>query len=173
METISDILIFTLPFIIVLAVIVLIVYYLLKLEKTRTDSGIRTKNASAILNIRLQAYERLLLFLERISPQQLVVRNNDPQLSVAEFQGILISNIREEYEHNLVQQLYISDEAWAGVEQARAWVMKLVNDAASGLDDNENAKNLAMLIVEREMKAEKNYIETAISTLKQEVRQLF
>lgn len=173
METLSDILIFTLPFIVVLAVIVLIVYYLLKLEKAKTDSGIRTKNASSVLNIRLQAYERLLLFLERISPQQLVVRNNDPQLRVADFQGILISNIREEYEHNLVQQLYISDEAWARVEQARAWVMKLVNDAASGLGDDDNAKNLAMLIVEREMKTDHNYIETAISALKQEVRKLF
>lgn len=174
MDKLTDVLIFTIPLIMIpLALIIGLVYYLQKIERTKTVSGMKIENASSVLKIRLQAYERLLLFLERISPQQLVVRNNNPQLTVQEFQGILISNIREEYEHNLVQQLYISEHSWALVEQARAWVMKLVNDAASGLDDSNDAKNLAMLIVEREMKTKKNHIEIAISTLKNEVRELF
>ncbi len=173
MENISDVITFTLPIIIFAGVIALMVFYLIRIGKLHTESKIKSKSSHAVLNIRLQAYERLLLFLERISPQQLVVRNNNPKLTVAEFQVILIANIREEYEHNLVQQLYISEDAWAQIEQARSWVLKLVNGVASEIDDAAGASQLAMLIVEQEMKAEKNYITTAIKKLKQEVQGLF
>lgn len=173
MENMSELVLFTLPFIILIAIILFLVYYLLRFEKLRAISKQKNKNASVILNMRLQAFERLLLFLERISPQQLVVRNNDPNLSVAAFQMNLISNIREEYEHNLVQQLYVSDESWAKTEQARSWVMKLINDAAATFNDEDSSRELAMLIVEKEMKAGENYIGIAIKQLKQEIRELF
>lgn len=174
MENFTDFLLYSIPLIIIpLALIVGVVIYMLRLERKKSVSPMKIENASSMMKIRLQAYERLLLFLERISPQQLVVRNNDPKLSAQDFQGMLISNIREEYEHNLVQQLYISEEGWAMIEQARAWVMKLVNDAASELGVNADAKDLAMFIVEREMKSKNNYVETAISALKQEVRKMF
>lgn len=174
MEKFTDFLLFSIPLIIIpLALIAAVIFYLLKLEREKAASKLKIGNASSILKIRLQAYERVLLFLERISPQQLVVRNNNPQLSVVDFQGILISNIREEYEHNLVQQLYITEEAWSLTEQARSWVMKMVNDSASSLDESSGARELAMAIVEKEMKAEKNHIHVAIKQLKKEVRELF
>ncbi len=174
MEKFTDLLLYTIPLIIIpLALIVGVVVYLLRLERKKSVSAMKIENASSMLKIRLQAYERVLLFLERISPQQLVVRNNNPKLSVTEFQGLLITNIREEYEHNLVQQLYISEEAWSLTEQARSWVMKLVNDAASALDEGSGARELAMHIVEKEMKAKKNHIHFAIKQLKKEVQELF
>lgn len=173
MENMNELFLFTLPFIILLAVILFLAYYLLRFEKLRAISKLKSKNTSTILNMRLQAFERILLFLERISPQQLVVRNNNPNLTVVEFQMNLISNIREEYEHNLVQQLYVSEESWAMTEQARSWVMKLINDAAATFNENESSRELAMLIVEKEMKVEKNYIGIAIKQLKKEVRELF
>jgi hypothetical protein len=173
MENLSDFIIFTFPFLLLIAIVIFLVYYLLRFEKLRAVTKLKNKNTSAILNIRLQAFERILLFLERISPQQLVVRNNNPSLTVAEFQVNLISNIREEYEHNLVQQLYVSEESWENTERARSWVMKLINDAAAEFDEHDGSAELAMLIVEKEMKAEKNYIGIAIKSLKQEIQQLF
>ena len=173
MENISDAVLFLLPFFIFIIVIMLVVFYLLRVGKLHLESKVKSKNSHAVLNIRLQAYERLLLFLERISPQQLVVRNNNPEMNVSEFQVVLIANIREEYEHNLVQQLYISQETWAHIEQARSWVLKLVNDAASALEENAGASDLAMLIVEKEMKSDKNHLKIAIKKLKQEVGELF
>lgn len=174
MEKLTDLLIYSIPLIIIpLALVVGVVLYFLRVEQKKSGSRVKIKNASSVLKIRLQAYERLLLFLERISPQQLVVRNNDPQLSVRAFQSVLIANIREEYEHNLVQQLYISDDAWNEIEQARSWVMKLVNSAASDLDDDAESRELAMVIVEQEMKAGKHLVRQAISKMKNEVRELF
>lgn len=173
MESIKDVIIFTLPFIIFVGVMALIVFYLVKLGKMHTESKMKSKNSQNVLQIRLQAFERLLLFLERISPQQLVVRNNNPELTIAQYQVVLIANIREEYEHNLVQQLYVSEDAWALIEQARSWVLKLINDAASGLDENAGSGELAIRIVESEMKAEQNHISHAIKKLKHEVKALF
>ena len=65
--------------------------------------------------IRLQAYERMAMFLERIDPNQLLFRVSNPELTAYQMQTILLATIRSEYEHNLSQQVYISPEAWEGI----------------------------------------------------------
>ena len=70
------------------------------------------KNQSVVLPLRLQAYERMALFLERIDPNQLVMRIHTPGLTVSQEQNLLLTAIRSEFEHNLSQQIYISDPVW-------------------------------------------------------------
>ena len=73
---------------------------------------LKMKNTDTIMPIRLQAFERVCLFLERISPNNLIMRVNDDVYKSGQFQQILLHEIRSEYNHNLSQQVYMSDESW-------------------------------------------------------------
>ena len=125
-----------------------------------------------ITPIRLQAYERLILFLERISPESLVMRLHKPELSSLQFQTMLILAIREEFEHNLSQQVYMSSQAWELVRNAKEDLIKLVNTAATKLNDNATATELSQKIFELSL-SEKLLLKTALEFLKNEIRQVF
>jgi hypothetical protein len=169
----KDLLMWLLPMLVVLAAVVLVSYNFLKLEKVRVVERRNQENTASLLKIRLQAYERLLLFLERISPQNLILRHGGRGPSGGDLQRSLLENIREEYEHNLVQQLYISPDAWTLVEQARSWVINMVNESAGNLKESADAGELAVAILENEMKSNQTFLQRAKDKLKSEVQELF
>lgn len=152
-------------------------YYLLKQQTDREialkDKDLQQekikKNNELLLPIRLQAYERLILFLERIHPYQLIIRNSNPNLSLFNFQTLLIKTIRDEYEHNLSQQLYVSDKSWQKVQNAKEECIKQVNFAATKLDSNAKSSDLGGLIIEGFAALQVNPIQEAIAELKKEV----
>src|SRR5882762_3337387 len=76
---------------------------------------VRSRSIETILPARLQAYERITLLLERISPQNLLIRLNNPAYSARDFQKILLDEIRNEYNHNASQQIYMSEEVWSQI----------------------------------------------------------
>jgi hypothetical protein len=85
---------------------------------------IQKENQKQSLPLRLQAYERLALFLERISPAKLLIRVaplNDDKL---DYQNLLIHHIEQEYEHNLTQQIYITDQCWTMVLTAKNTIIQ-------------------------------------------------
>ena len=93
--------------------------------------------------IRLQAYERMAMFLERIDPNQLLFRVSNPELTAYQMQTILLATIRSEYEHNLSQQVYISPDAWEGIKNAKEKVVNIINLAAGRLDEAAMSTELA------------------------------
>jgi len=169
-----EILKYTLPSVVVF----LTAYYLMKQQNEREQALLenedkkeaRKKNAEVLLPIRLQAYERLVLFLERIHPHQLIVRHSNPALSSFQFQTILIKSIREEYEHNLSQQLYVSSKAWNKVQQAKEECLKQINFAASKLDSQAKASHLGALVIQNFADLSPNPIREAIKQLKIDVQ---
>lgn len=96
--------------------------------------------------IRLQAYERMALFLERISPESLVLRCYQPGMDSKLLQGVMTKNIRDEWEHNLSQQIYLSAEAWMRIREAKEEMLGLVNSSAVALPDNNDPTTLAASI---------------------------
>lgn len=133
----------------------------------------RMKNNEVVLPIRLQAYERMSLFLERISPGNLVSRLGNQQFSAKEFQTLMIREIREEFNHNLSQQVYMSHELWQSIKNTVEQYISLIN--TSGAELNENAKGLELAKKLFEKMAEKNFnaIEENLAQLKAEIQQLF
>ena len=173
MESFLTVLGHSIPLLLVLVAGIWGVYFYSGAQKRSALEKLRLSNSSSVLEIRLQAYERLVLFLERISPQHIVTRNQHQGISAIELQHILVDNIREEYEHNLVQQIYVSEEVWLQISQARLWVLKLINQSAEGLEKSASANELAIKIVSGEMSSNKNTLFLAIKFLKSEVRELF
>src|SRR6267154_3508492 len=98
---------------------------------------VRTRSIEIILPARLQAYERITLFLERISPQNLLIRLNNPAYTAKDFQKVLLDEIRNEYNHNVSQQVYMTEEVWNQVRNAKEDLIVLINEA-SGQMTNES-----------------------------------
>lgn len=121
--------------------------------------------------MRLQAYERMAMFLERIEPNQLIFRVNNPELTAYQMQTILLSTIRSEYEHNLSQQIYISSDAWDAIKHAKEVVVNIINLSAGKLPDGAMANDLYINIFE----AISNQSPTAnaMQILKKEVALLY
>ena len=126
-----------------------------------------------IIPLRLQAYERLTLFLERVSLNNLLGRVYQPGLTVREFHLKLLSSIRSEFEHNITQQIYVSQQVWNTVRSAREEIVKMINSAASSIDPNAKGTELSKTIFENLMKEENNPAQAAIDLIKSEVNQLY
>jgi len=141
-----------------------------KIEELRLQ--IKQEDKRDLTPIRLQAYERMVLFLERISPQSLIFRVQKPGQTVMQLQTALHSAIRSEYEHNMAQQLYISKESWSMLRTAKEEVVKLVNTASNGIKPTENSIELSRRIFELSLENNNN-TERAISMLKKDIHKLF
>ena len=121
--------------------------------------------------IRLQAYERMALYLERISPDSLVLRCYQPGMDTKLLQGVMTKTIRDEWEHNLSQQVYISSEAWRLIRQAKDEMMGVINSAAITIPEDADPTRLASAIFATVAEGQLP-TATALEFLKQEMRDL-
>jgi len=130
-------------------------------------------NKAEVLPLRLQAYERMALLLERTSPHTLVMRVNNAMYNTAQFQQQLVHEIREELNHNLSQQIYVSAEVWALTRQAIEETISIINSASQGVQPEAPAVVLARAIFEQLIQKQQAPNEAALRHLKEEVAQLF
>lgn len=126
-----------------------------------------------ILPLRLQAYERIILYLERITPNNLIMRLNRPDLNAIQFQSLLIKTIREEFEYNLSQQLYISSKAWELVKNAKEETITMINQASSKVTETTGSAELVRVLFEQYLGKEKNPVDIALDEVKMEIQKSF
>jgi hypothetical protein len=111
--------------------------------------------------------------MERISPPAIITRIREENMTAPEFQYALIIQIRTELEHNLAQQLYVSEEAWILVKSAVQETITLINNAALKLPPEAGAGDLARAIITSYIAYTESYpTETALRVLKGEVQQV-
>ena len=125
------------------------------------------------LPLRLQAYERLTLFLERIAPGALVFRVHKNNMTARMLHAELLATVREEFEHNVTQQKNVSDRAWQQVKMAKEETLRIINIAAEGTPDGANGTALSQRVFETAGKLSHLPTQQAILALKEEVRKLF
>jgi hypothetical protein len=173
MEPIWDLIKIIIPAGIVLYAMFLTVKTMLQKQNEAKIIEIKAKNKEIVLPIRLQAYERMSLFLERISPDQLIKRVQKNEMNVAELQYLLLNEIREEFNHNLSQQVYMSDEAWKIIKNAKEELIMVVNQSAKELDPEAKSIELVKKIYEESLEKKIDSIEYGLSFLKNEIQQEF
>lgn len=173
MTTILEILKYTLPAIIVLIASLLVLKQMIKNDQSRRNYEIISKNQQTITPIRLQAYERLTLLLERISPESLIMRLNKPDMKAKQLQAEILSAIRSEFDHNVSQQIYISSQAWELIKNARSTIIQIVNSCANRAKPEMPAFLLSKMILEELMKQEKSPVSLALEYLKAEARKMY
>lgn len=134
---------------------------------------IRAGQAKDMMPLRLQAYERFALYLERISPNVMLLSQYESGLTVIEFKIRLQEMIRGEFEHNFAQQIYITPALWTVIRNAKEEVIRVINTASAGLDPEAPAYQLSQKIFDEMLGKEEFPTQRALSILKAEVGQLF
>lgn len=159
-------------------ILVLIAFQLFRRKEEKqllTEAQYKLKKAvrQQVLPLRLSAYERCILFVERINPQSLIPRSDALNKTVRQFHFQLVQEIRAEFDHNLTQQLYISENAWAEILSLRESVITLIHKCASSLPESAPAHELSRKILEQSSLMPNSISEKALLTLKAEVKSLF
>ena len=131
----------------------------------------RRETLKSVTPIRLQAYERMALFLERIAPGSLVLRCYQPGMDLRLLQGVMTKNIRDEWEHNLSQQVYLGAALWARIREAKDEMINLVNSSAVSLTEETDPTRLAASIFASA--AQHSPCDAALETLHKEINELF
>jgi len=142
-------------------------------EVVKANMEYKIANSKVALPNRLQAFERMCLFLERLSPGNLVLRVNTSKMTAKELQQLMIAEIREEFNHNLSQQIYMSDKSWDMIKNTVEDVIALVNTNAEKLDADAKSVELAKLIFNELEKREIDPVAVTLSEVKAEIRDIF
>lgn len=130
----------------------------------------QNKNAEHNVPIKLQAYERLLLLMERIRLSNLVFRLRSTDMNVKELTASLLISIQKEYEHNQAQQLYVSNELWNIIKKAKENIQNIVSESSSKFSDSENCNNMANTLMMFEKGQSKTSVDVAIEAIKKEAQ---
>jgi len=173
MKNALDLLYILLPALMVLIASAYTLRAMLKNEQKKRTLDLALKNQQIVTPIRLQAYERLVLFMERITPANLLMRMNPRNHTVHQLQRQLLQAIRSEFDHNLTQQLYISPKAWSLVKTAREQQTQFINRQTAKLKPGDNGMKLSTLLIEEFMAQENSPTQIAIDFLRKEMRQYF
>lgn len=142
-----------------------------KNENAKRNYLLQKETKPDTLSLRLQAYERMTLFLERINPSQLLVRITPISENKTDYQNYVIAQIEQEYEHNLTQQIYISDECWSTITTAKNATIQMILFAAKN-EKISDAHQLREFIL-NDLLTKPSPSSVALAFLKNEVSQLW
>jgi len=121
-----------------------------------------------VSTLRLQACERLILFLERITPNNLILRVHATDMTASQLHAALIRTVREEFEYNLSQQLYLSTQTWELIRNAKEDTIRQINAAASDLKVGGSARDLAGIVLNLSLSQDRAPVSIAIEAVKKE-----
>ncbi len=177
MEIVLEILKYVLP----AAIVFIGVYFILnnflqnffRNEQRKWHSKYRTDNSKLITPVKLQAYERMILYLERIALSNLVMRTYTSGMSAKKLQADMLAIIRNEYDHNVSQQLYIKSHTWKLIKSAREETVKVINSCVDQLNDDSSGLELSQFILELVGRTEKLPTDVAIEALKLDLDKAF
>ncbi|MBK9389074.1 MAG: hypothetical protein IPN68_02355 [Bacteroidetes bacterium] len=172
MEIVADILKITIPALLVMLTAWILLRNMIKNDQDKRRQEILLQNSRTVTPIRLQAYERIILFLERISLESLIVRVSNADMSAGQLHSAMLGAIRSEFEHNLSQQIYMSPQAWEVVRNARSNMIKIINSEVEKMPANSSGMALSKQLLERIMELEKEPTRAAIDYLKGEISRM-
>lgn len=173
LHDVLEILKFIIPSLVVLAVCYVIINKVMEDHQNRLQLELRKQNASLLTPLKLQAYERMILFLERISPQMLINNYNDGTSTARGLKHLMESAVNQEFMHNLSQQIYISNQAWNIIKVVKEEVIQLVHETYESLDSEATGIDLSKAIIDKMITENTIPTHKAIDFLKAEINLYF
>jgi len=150
----------------------LVAYYMFKgfihQQSSVKELELLAKKKKESLPIKLKAYERLLLFCERINPVKMMVRIQPLSSNTSEYLRLLIGNIEQEFEHNLVQQIYISNDSWTAILATKNAIINKLKKVAETSNSANDLRENVLIDYSKTLPP----TDTAISFIKNEVKKL-
>ena len=173
MEYLVYILLVLIPSVVVFLTAYLLIKKYFENERKMKALELKKQERSTVIPMRLQAYERCILFLERITTGSLVLRVHKSHLTSKMLHTELVRTIREEFDHNITQQIYLSDKAWEQVKWAKEETIKIVNLASEKVPEGSSGVELSKKIFEFVSELSVQPAQEAILFLRQEARNSF
>jgi len=159
---------YTLPAVVTGGIAYLMMQKFVNLDENRRKFQLLRDNQKQALPIRLQAYERMALFLERINPLKLMIRVAPFSNDTVDYMNLFIQNIEQEYEHNVTQQIYLTDEAWVMVVNAKNAINQNLRNLAAD-SEIKDADQYRMKVLSSLMETE-SASQLALEFLKSEIK---
>ncbi len=131
------------------------------------------ESRAALLPLRLQAHERLIIFIERINPSNLLIRLHQQGIGIKELQNLIINDVRSEFQHNIAQQLYVSTISWHVIRKLKDDTVAMINNAVQGLPDDASGVDLSKKVLQHMATIPENPYDLTIDHLKKDIQGLF
>lgn len=167
-----EILAYSIPALVVLAATWLVMHKLFNNEQEERLWELKRLSQKEISPIRLRAYERLTLLLERTTPDRMLMEMNLQEMTIPQVQQQLLRTIRLEYDHNLSQQIYVSDEVWDKIIHARDEMGAFVTAMAAGMPEGSSTLDYAKTLITAYSTNGETPNSLALSALKEEAKTL-
>ncbi len=155
--------------------ITVLAFYFFKLHTTNEERRRRfllhRESQKQAFPLRLQAYERMALFLERISPGKLLTRMPPVGENKENYESLLVHTIDQEFEHNLTQQIYVTDECWNTIRAAKNATIGIIRKTTQKKEVNSADKMREVILTELIEKGAPS--DTAMAFIKEEISDLF
>jgi hypothetical protein len=157
--------------------VVWIAFYLIKpyLDRDEKIQLLEFKKtiSNQTLPLRLQAYERLVLFIERVNPANMLIRLNAPAYSAHELYSLVVDEIRNEYQHNITQQIYVSSRAWGVIRHVKEDTLGIINNAVKAVPETATGLELSKIILASLSQLEDNPYDIGASMLRKDLEEIF
>lgn len=162
------------------AVLMTTIFFLRKNVENEDRQSVRLLQAELkkqrqefFLPSRLEAYQRSILLMERIHPNSLIMRTINPGLPSSVYQAELLKAIRDEYDHNVAQQLFVDNSLWDMVKNSKEETIKIINIAGKQMSATSMSTDLAAKIFELVGEIGELPSEITVKALKQDLQKLF
>ena len=167
-----EILKYCIPALCVLLATWMVMHKLYKTEEEKRLWELKRLSQKEISPLRMRAYERLALLLERTTPEHMLIDLNLAEMTPLQVQAHLMQTIRQEYDHNLSQQIYVSDEVWGLIENAKQQTVAFVNSIAQQMPTDSSALDYAKTLITAYHNNGDTPNEIALKALKDEAKKL-
>ena len=161
---------FIIPALIVYGVCYSLISKFLDDQKHARLLEIKKEHAGQMTPIRLQAYERLTIFLDRISPDNLVLRHSKSSQSAANLRALLIQNVTEEFNHNVSQQIFVSDQAWNLIKAVKEQILGIIEKCYAECKEDTSGPELGKRILQYLIEQKEVPTQKAIEFIKKEIQ---
>jgi hypothetical protein len=157
--------------------VVWIAFYMIKPYLDRDEAiqllEFKKSVSNQTLPLRLQAYERLVLYIERVNPANMLIRLNAPSYTAKELYALIVDETRTEYQHNITQQIYVSERAWSVVRRVKEDTLGIVNNAIRTVPENATGLEFSKSILASLSQLEDNPYDIGASLLRKDLEDLF
>jgi len=173
MDSFLEILKLSLPAAFVLYGMYLAIKVMVSKSLLAKEADVKIKSLEITLPVRMQAFERMSLFLERISTDNLLVRINQAGMTASDLHIAILEEVRNEFNHNVAQQVYLSPDLWGMVVSAKEDLVTKVNAAYENFDPEATSIEYAKKLVELTIATDISSIELALTSLKEELSKYY
>jgi len=146
--------------------------YLDRYEKVQL-AELKKTIANQTLPLRFQAYERLVLFIERVNPANMLIRLHGTNYSAHDLHSLVVTEIREEFQHNVTQQIYVTERAWNVVKRVKDDTMSVITNAVKALPENASGLELSKTVLAHLASLQDNPYDIATSMIRKDMEELF